>query len=95
MEDIKVEFEETKVDMKSEFTKCDPSLQQQEDDNNLLKEVGDEYTRVQKGTIYNENGDHIPVDLQFTRIRNSKGGVDVICKVPCFANLSDITFGKG
>lgn len=92
---ISGEFEASHQKMVGDFAQCDPSLQQQKDDEELLKNIGDSYTRIQKGTIYSSDGEtKIPVDLTFTRIRNKKGGVDVVCTIPCLAATPEMTMGK-
>lgn len=96
MEKVIGQFENTQVGMRGEFLKCDPSLQQEKDDKDLLLKEGDSYTRVQKGSIVSSDGEtKIDVDLMFTRKRNANGGVDVVCTIPCLASNSDTTFGRG
>lgn len=89
------QFEETIVPMDAAMGIGDPSLQQEKEDSDLLKNVGDSYTRIQKGTIISGDGEtKIEVDLQFTRTRNKHGGIDVNCLVPCLATLPEMTMGR-
>ena len=89
------QFEESLVPMNAEMVVGEPSEIQEAEDKALLKVEGDCYTRTQKGTIYSGDGEtKIECDLQFTRTRNAKGGIDVICVVPCLATLPEMNIGK-
>ena len=88
-------FEESVVPMNASVGVGEPSEIQEAEDKKLLKSEGDSYTRVQKGKIYSGDGETgIECDLTFTRTRNAKGGIDVVCTVPCLATLPEMTFGK-
>lgn len=89
------QFEEMIVPMDADIIAGDPSLQQEQDDQKLLKNTGDSYSRIQKGTIMSSDGETvIPVDLTFIRIRNSRGGIDVICQIPPLGMTPDTPLGK-
>lgn len=91
---VGMNFEKSKVDITAEMALCDPSLAQAKEDEELLKEVGDSYSRVQQGHIVSSDGEtSIPVDLTFIRTRNKTGGVDVICQVPCLGMTPENPLG--
>lgn len=83
-------IEQSEIPMSAEMIKCDPSLAQAEEDKKLLVNIGDSYTRIQKGTIHSPDGQtQIPVDLTFIRTRNKTGGVDVICQIPALGMANE------
>lgn len=87
-------IEKSSMPMTAQMIKCDPSLQQEKDDAELLINIGDSYSRVQKGTIFSADGEtKIPVDLTFIRTRNEGGGVDVICQIPALGMLPEAPLG--
>jgi len=94
-DNVSGQFEEKIVPLNADFGVGDPSLQQEKDDKELLKNIGDSYSRVQKGMIYSSDGEtKIPVDLTFTRIRNKNGGIDVVCQIPCLGMTPEAPLGK-
>lgn len=87
-------FEQSKVDITAEMALCDPTIAQAKEDEELLKEVGDSYTRTQKGKIISSDGETtIETDLHFTRTRNKIGGVDVLCVIPALGMSPDNPLG--
>ena len=92
---ITVKAEETNIPAKAQMKVCDPVQEQIDEDDRILKNPGDSRTMIRKGTIHFPDGKHkIAVDLEFVRTRNKKGGVDVLCKVPCFVNTAEVRYGN-
>lgn len=83
LQPIKGQFEQTQKDLAADFKYTAPEEQQIDDDNRLLKDVGDSRTMTQDGKLIAPDGvTVIETPLHFIRTRNKNGGVDVACVVP-------------
>ena len=81
---IKGTFENTDVNLSAKMKHASPDDKQREEDDLLLKNIGDSRDIIQQGAIHSPDGSHrIPTELVFRRTRNANGGVDVTCFVPC------------
>lgn len=86
LQPIKGRFEQTQKDLAADFKFTDPEQKQIDDDNRLLKSVGDSRTMTQDGKFIAPDGvTVVETPLHFIRTRNKNGGVDVICVVPAMA----------
>lgn len=96
-------LENTVVPMEAEVSLCEKSALQAKEDEELLINPGDEYTRITKGMIVSSDGaSKIPVDLTIIRKRNNiktpenpNGGIDVVCIIPSLGMMDDgMTAGR-
>lgn len=89
---IDAKFEQTTKRVNAELAVGDPSIQQQQDDDRLIPNVGDSRVMRQNGKIMAPDGmTTIDVELTFVRTRNKTGGVDVNCIVPALSMAGEKT----